>query len=257
MKLWKHTPKNDGKKGNAKAETGKKAKTGIKNIDGKYCVYHHGIGVFKHDCGVLLCRECLRDYEKCPSCKNKIDMSKKRCVQKPKKDALRSAPETAKLQKSAPSPFPSLTPASRAISARTSSIGEARQAPGQMPNPEHAPSAAPERKDDAKSGHLMKIDERRIMPAPKQKTMHPSDERETDEPGNMQAPVEETESTSDIFDDDLDSKKRKAFIPSYKRRRHARTLPGQNNEDEEEKDKKKWDVRTVPPVQKKRGYDSL
>lgn len=47
-----------------------------KELEGKHCVYHHGIAVAQHGCGVYLCRQCLREQTKCPKCTGSLEKKK-------------------------------------------------------------------------------------------------------------------------------------------------------------------------------------
>lgn len=54
----------------------KDIKTEVLSIEGRYCVFHHGLGVFTHDCGTLLCNECICESGICPNCGKPIHEAK-------------------------------------------------------------------------------------------------------------------------------------------------------------------------------------
>lgn len=47
-----------------------------KDLEGKHCVYHHGIAIAQHGCGIYLCSQCLREQTKCPKCTGSLEKKK-------------------------------------------------------------------------------------------------------------------------------------------------------------------------------------
>jgi hypothetical protein len=249
----------------------KTTKTELKSVDGKYCIYHHGVGVFKHGCGTLLCRECLWEWTKCPNCDKTIDrtrpsLSKRRMRGKTAAEPVQ--PKTARTVSTGPAP--QVVSATRARPGQDSDASPLHPAP-----PVRRDGAAPEkpdiqddsvtpvhpvtqiRKADVVSlAKMRRDDDAGTAPAD---SKPPKADASTQRKSETEQTEDGGEDVIDIYDDDIAQKKPRGHVPMYKKLRHATIEPRTEEEDrEDEKDKKKWEVRTVPPVlSKRRDYESL
>lgn len=216
----------------------------------------------KHDCGALLCRECIWESKKCPYCQGDV---------KPGKGAIKPRAPRAPKAKTAEMQAPARQPDPRPIDDDNKPDERRRpRLPSQDDDSADMPAPRSIVKVPAERGELARTEEgdtkaRARRPPAKE----PAEDGNDDDDGQDAQPESDgADRPQDIYDDDLQPRRRsKAGVPLYKRRRHA-AIPkeGEDGEDEESGDgeeeddgkgKKKWDVRTVPPAQPRKGYDSL
>ena len=256
----------------------KETKTDLRSVDGKYCIYHHGVSVMKHACGTLLCRECLWEYEKCPNCEKEIEKGRKKTAPAVLKAQEQGKPEShtirqRKIRHVTSVQSPAITPSTAPPPARAvpSTPAPKPSEPGDRAASgpaERRPEPARDLPERASNREIVRV-QREKAPEPVGK--HENEDEQEDTAGEEQADAGETdadvedgktrdneEGVPEIYDDDLGQRRGRARLPAYKKRQHARPVPESGgDEDEDEEDKKKWSVRTVPPLQKKRDFDSL